>query len=116
MKTTGAPTELTAPTPTPYTPKELRKRFLDRLRAIAGEWAASDKTPLAIAEGAMFSMLAELDGEGDGTLPPFQLIAEPDQSDQGYHEARNERWVAYGTHINRGHTLHNEWHAEGGAR
>ena len=95
---------------TPFTPSELRKRVLDRFREIAEEWASyPGKTSAEMARGVVFSILAELDG--DGPLPRFLLIAAPDPMAGRYFESRGERWVDPGTHINAGVALHEEWHS-----
>lgn len=57
------------------TPRELRTQLLTKFRHIARFWSeVPNKEPLDRCEGVTFSILSELDG--DGELPPFNLQAQ----------------------------------------
>jgi len=87
--------------PEPYTEDEIREQFLNRVRQVAKYWLNLEgKTEEEKINGAMFSVLATIDGSAV-ELPGFQLIAgkdrfhlitNPHEDDKDFHIERGERW------------------------
>ena len=89
-----------------YTAKEMRERFLEQARILAGYWAGlRDKTPQEVADGVAFSILNVIDGTSAG-LPAMDLVLSPHPDDKAYHEAEGENWPEPGQVINAGCLLH----------
>lgn len=80
---------------TSYTTDEVREKFLLYARLVVEEWARSDRSPYDIARGAIFSLLAALDGEA-ADLPAFNVLPAPHDDDAGYHASRGERYYPSG--------------------
>jgi hypothetical protein len=83
------------PQPRPYTVEEMREMFVDHLRGLTRFWATAeitaDRDPtLARLEGLLHSVLATLDG--CTSLPAFDLIPAPHESDQSYFLDEGENW------------------------
>ena len=67
-----------------YTQKQVREIFLSYCESLVDEWANIKRdTVKEQLSGLLFSILAMLDGEGDG-LPAFELIPAPHPNDQEY--------------------------------
>jgi hypothetical protein len=75
-----------------YTKKEIREMFLQNARDIAKGWAESEgNTNLERTEGAIFSLLATIDGDS-GNLPGFILAPISDKGDKKYLKKQGENY------------------------
>lgn len=93
--------------PRAYTADEIRDQLLEHIRQTAVYWAklpdvdqATGK-PLTVkdrCEGVAFSILAALDGTAM-TLPAFDLMVMPHESDKSFHIENGENWIEPGTVI-----------------
>lgn len=82
--------------PRAYTPEEVRDTLLNSIRETAKYWAEQpNKTPLEIANGVAFSILATLDGCQVG-CPGFSLKVAVHEDDKQYHKDRGENWYKNG--------------------
>ena len=89
------------------TKEQVQEEFIRCLKNIAGYWEKlPNKTTKERLEGAMFSVLAVLDGE-QPSLPGFQVIPNPHPDDKKFHEKEGEDWYP---RIDIAGTLHNRWH------
>jgi hypothetical protein len=81
--------------PREYTRDEIRARFLEHCRSVAKYWASpnlhSNPTIQDRTEGAIFSLLATLDGS-TLALPGFMLVPCPHPEDKAYHQKEGENW------------------------
>ena len=70
--------------PIAYTPEEVRKMFLDQLRATKEYWLNETRveTESERMDGLVFSILNIIDGSTN--LPAFDLIPSPHEGDKDY--------------------------------
>lgn len=102
--------------PRALTPDELRDKLLNHMRRLAHHWAHSDKGEYTIQqriEGAMFSMLAMMDGCALDVVA-FDLVARPHPDDKEYCKQKGCNWIEEGTIIS--DMLHEHWHKDEPAR
>jgi len=82
----------------PYTLDEMRKMYLDMIRAYIDYWAIEPKkTCREKLEGLAFSILLIIDGES--ALPAFSLTPIPHPGDRQYCIDNGERWWPSGIDI-----------------
>lgn len=95
--------------PRAYTAEEVRDNILGHMRMTARYWASSkiERTTLERIEGALFSVLAMLDGDAIG-LPAFDIVARPHPEDKAYHQSMGTNWFQDGTVIPG--ALHEHWY------
>lgn len=78
--------------PTEYSRDEVQALFLQHARAIVKEWGDYEgKTPEERISGAVFSLLAVIDGSA-ADLPGFVLAPDPHPDDAAFRKGRGERW------------------------
>lgn len=89
-----------------YTEDEVRKHFLDQLKALADYWAITGQDPQDACEGLVFSILALLDGVA--LMPAFEVRLSPHPDDKQFHQDQGENWYEPGTEVTDG-SLHDAW-------
>lgn len=92
--------------PEAKTAEEIRRDFMDTLRALADYWAGKggsnvpgERTCHERLQGLVHSVLCIFDGVSGG-LPAFDIVARPHPDDKAYHIAEGEDWIEDGTVIN----------------
>lgn len=89
-----------------YTEAEIRKQFLDQLRAYVTYWnGLPDKTPKEKLEGLAFSICVMLDG--GSALPGFRVIPSPHPDDRKFHQDEGSNW--YPNDVDIAGSLHDEF-------
>lgn len=78
-----------------YTREEIQELFLERVWILVNYWSKIDKPKEYCLSGLAFSLLSEIDGENDGTLPGFLLIPNPGMEDKDYFVQREENYFPY---------------------
>ena len=95
--------------PRALTSDELRDKILRHMKGLVHYWAniVEGGSTQARIDGAMFSVLAMLDGSAMDIVA-FDLVARPHEDDKEYCIDKGENWVEEGTVIST--TLHEYWH------
>lgn len=78
--------------PRAYTVDEAREIFLKRVWQLIEYWDTEEYSQRYKLEALAFSILAELDGESDGSIPGFAVIPMPHMEDKEYNRIRGNNW------------------------
>ena len=94
-----------------YTKKEARKKFLDGIHEIVDYWVneARDRTVEGKINGAVFSILAMIDGSNID-IPAFDIAINSHPDDKEFYKKEGSNWFEDGMIINDDCHLHEFWH------